>query len=279
MGYLDLAGFKSRSVMPSADVDGLVRLRWSRNTPDALPSTITPETKVADVVVTGAVLFMLLTMGASVAHDAANYATITISKRTQGGAPVVIGSLDTHATDLPPGLPVAIPVSAGAITAEDVLTLSISKSGTGVAIPTFVLELRPSPSFFESAEVMIAAQIDSRLRKRYDVPFASPVPEAVLRWETALLTRYFMGRRGFNPGSEQDKAMILDAATTAEAEMKEAADSKDGLFELPLTQGANPDVTGVTKGAPLGYSETSPYVWTDIQACEGHFEDGLGRGQ
>jgi len=49
----------------------------------------------------------------------------------------------------------------------------------------------------------------------------------------------------------------------AVAELKEAADSKDGLFDLPLR--ADTTATGVSKGGPRGYSEASPYTNLDRQ--------------
>ncbi len=53
--------------------------------------------------------------------------------------------------------------------------------------------------------------------------------------------------------------------------MKEAADSAEGLFELPLR--ADLETSGVSKGGPLGYTEASPYRWTDRQADDGRNED------
>jgi hypothetical protein len=116
-----------------------------------------------------------------------------------------------------------------------------------------------------------SGEINDRLRKRYATPFAAPPPRIVLRWLRTLATPDIFRRRGCNPSDptlllyEKDK----DAAL---AELREAADAKDGLFELPLRDDAQ-GTPGVTAGGPLGYSETSPYRWTDQQAEDGHNED------
>ncbi len=110
------------------------------------------------------------------------------------------------------------------------------------------------------------AWINGRLIKRYAVPFAAPVPEIVLGWLTKMVTPSVYIKRGWNGTSEQDQE-ILTAEKTAREEVKEAANSEEGLFELPLRQD-RPDVSAVSAGGPLGYSEPNPYVWTDRQAEE-----------
>ncbi len=119
----------------------------------------------------------------------------------------------------------------------------------------------------------------ARLAKRYDVAtMAAAPPEITFIWLTALVTFDAYGRRGFNPSSESDRASILDPYVEAKAEVKEAADAQNGLFDLPLLSTNSPSASGVTRGGPLGYSETGPYVWTDQQACIGSREDASGRG-
>jgi hypothetical protein len=99
---------------------------------------------------------------------------------------------------------------------------------------------------------------------------STPVPASALGWLVALVDVDLWMRRGTNP---QDPliVMAIDARERAAAEIKEAADSKDGLFDLPTN-----DVAGdsaVTQGGPLSYSEPSPYVWTDIQRQNGRAAD------
>lgn len=117
------------------------------------------------------------------------------------------------------------------------------------------------------------AWIEGRLRKRYAIPFdaASP-PETARAWLTALVTVAAYQRRGWNPASAENE-LIIQAAATAREEIKEAADSDVGLFDLPRREDAA-EGSGVERGGPFGYSEASPYVWTTGQAEAGRSEDG-----
>lgn len=111
-----------------------------------------------------------------------------------------------------------------------------------------------------------SSYVNDQLKKRYAVPFdTSSPPATVLRWLVDLVTFDAYRKLGFSPTSAQDVAAIVDPMTRALEQLKEAADSKDGLFELPLRNDAQ-DVSGVARGGPLGYSEASPYTWTDLQA-------------
>lgn len=116
--------------------------------------------------------------------------------------------------------------------------------------------------------------IDSRLRKRYAVPFAIP-NETVKEWLTRIVTVRCFLRRGVDPNDAQFEA-IKEDADLALAEIKEAADSETGLFELPLLDAG--DTSAVSKGGPYGYSEQSPYVWMDGQESTGRDEDRNGSG-
>lgn len=107
-----------------------------------------------------------------------------------------------------------------------------------------------------------SAWIDSRLRKRYDAPFASPYPVAVQNWLARIVTHRCYLKRGIDPTDAQSTA-IKDDADAAMKEIQEAADSDKGLFDLPLR--ADTTAPGITKTAPLGYCEQSPYTWTIVQ--------------
>lgn len=132
-----------------------------------------------------------------------------------------------------------------------------------------------APGFLAQRLTDWSRYIDTRLRKRYAVPFATPTPLILCEWLTALVTKDAYAKRGFALDSAQDKAVIVDPADRALAEIKEAADSNEGLFDLPLKENGV-DASGVTKGGPFGYSEQSPYRWTDKQAKAGRSDDGLG---
>ncbi len=117
-------------------------------------------------------------------------------------------------------------------------------------------------------------KIDSRLRKRYAVPFAEP-NETVKEWLTQIVTLRLFLKRGVDANDEQFETIRQDAQD-ALAEIKEAADSEEGLFDLPLLDAA--DGSAISKGGPLGYGEASPYVWTDRQVATARDEDGAGEG-
>lgn len=129
--------------------------------------------------------------------------------------------------------------------------------------------------YLEALSAGAKADVEARLKKRYVVPFddvgvvggPNPLPEIVVRWMTRIMTPEAYRARGYDP---QDST--LDSAEKdrerAYEEIKEAADAKDGLYDLPLrTDSASAGIIGV----PLGYSEPSPYDWTDKQI------DALGR--
>jgi len=118
-------------------------------------------------------------------------------------------------------------------------------------------------TFVASRLAIGTSEINGLLRKRYATPFVDPVPEVVLGWLTDIVTPEIYERRGWNPGDAQSQ-LIIDAATRARAQMKEAADSVTGLWELPLRENTTAD--GISKGGPLVYSEQSPWTWTDVQA-------------
>jgi hypothetical protein len=133
--------------------------------------------------------------------------------------------------------------------------------------------LESNHSGFLDARLEVGTSIiNARLAKRYAVPFEDPVPEIVLGWLVAIVTPKAYQKRGWNP-SDQQSAQILADATEALEQMKEAADSEVGLFDLPVRADLE-DTSGVSKGGPLGYTEMSPYVWTDLQVEVGSIEDG-----
>jgi hypothetical protein len=97
---------------------------------------------------------------------------------------------------------------------------------------------------------------------------ATPVPEIVLNWLQLYVTYDLYKKRGANPADPQMQ-WLIDDVNKAEAELKEAADSKDGLFDLPSSEDEG---SAITTAGPLAYTETSPYKWTNK-------ERGIGRRQ
>jgi hypothetical protein len=133
-----------------------------------------------------------------------------------------------------------------------------------------------NPGYIEARSGIHQDWLEAVLAKRYAIPFTDPVPGIVKGWIVALVTPEVYGRRGFNPSLAELQPM-LDASTRAVAEVKEAANSQTGMFELPLREGG--DIAGsVTKGGPQFYSETSPYVSMTIERCNASREDSSGRG-
>lgn len=111
----------------------------------------------------------------------------------------------------------------------------------------------------------VSAYFDSRLAKRYAAPFREPYPDVLIDQVARVVAYRLTLKRGFNPSSEQDQ-LIEKEKDEALAWLKEAADSKDGLIELPARQATPPDVAAVNAGGPLAYSEPDPYTWTTLQA-------------
>jgi hypothetical protein len=123
-----------------------------------------------------------------------------------------------------------------------------------------------------------SAWLDSRLKKRYAAPFAAPpnTPPVVLGWLVRILDAELYLKIGINPRDEQAATVVQERAADAKAEVKEAADSKEGLFELPL-RADTPAATDITRAGPLGYTEQSPYSWTIVQR-DAAADEGQGIG-
>lgn len=133
------------------------------------------------------------------------------------------------------------------------------------------------PPFIEQTLQDWTAYINDRLKKRYAVPFNEPVPFTVKKWLKDLATKTCYDKRGRNPASQQDQDAIEKPYDQAVTEVKEAADAKDGLFDLPLLDSA-PGASAVVNASPLFYSETSPYVGADIEARDGKNDDATISG-
>lgn len=149
-------------------------------------------------------------------------------------------------------------------------------------LATFTLQSPMPPDDIAALETLVSgyveariaywsAYIDARLRRLYAVPFAT-TPGIVAGWIVALVTFDCYSKRGFNPSSDQDTAAIVEPRTRALDELKEAADSQNGLFDLPLVEGA--DTSAGTKATPLVYTETDPYAWQDASFANGTCEGG-----
>lgn len=134
----------------------------------------------------------------------------------------------------------------------------------------------------------IGAMLDSRLAKRYAVPFGgdpsltgerSDVPYILEEWITAILTARMYAKRGVNPSSGElwFTEMVIEPMKLAAAQITEAANSETGLFDLPLKESLAPS-GGATRGGPKMYTESGPYTWTDVQVDTAREEDESGSG-
>lgn len=111
-----------------------------------------------------------------------------------------------------------------------------------------------------------SSKICARLVKRYAVDFTDPgpTPDVVLGWLGALVDHDVQEYVGGTPEGRED-AWIVKRAEQADAEIKEAADSETGLFELPLR---NTDALGnsaINKGGPFVRKYLTPFkFWQAI---------------
>lgn len=117
-----------------------------------------------------------------------------------------------------------------------------------------------------------SAWINARLAKRYATPFqpAPNTPETITGWLEALVTWEVYLKRGVDPlnGQVQDAKGRHD---DAKKEILDAVDLERARPELPLRNDS--DAHGVVKGAPLAYTEASPYTWTTVQRDAAADED------
>jgi len=134
-------------IATQTQVLGTPNQSWQKAAADASAATATAETPVGRVgaaVTLGTIYYVPL---AALTADNSNYATITVSKRTGAGGAVTVASVTTQITgsgNWTAFVPVAIPISAGSLAAGDVLTVAITKTGSGVVVPAGVLEIYQS---------------------------------------------------------------------------------------------------------------------------------------
>lgn len=272
---LTVSDLRKRAIMPAADLRRLLGLQWKKQIDDASASAATAEASVGVVDDAANLIQVLLVPAKPLTADAVNNATISLWKRTNGGAAVLLASVTSSAISWTTGAPVALTIAAAPIAAGDALSVTITKAGTGVVVPAFELFTILDVNFVTTAIDDVTDEMISRLAKRYAPPTAakpwpSPVANVLQRWAATLVTRVLYHKRGFSPASEDDAKAIEDAADAVEAKLKEAADGKDGLFEIALADDGKESVTMPTPGA---YAEASPYTASRLQRKAGRLED------
>jgi hypothetical protein len=272
---LTVEELRARAILPVADLRRALGLQWRKVADDALAANATLETIFGQWNDAGDVLELVFVPSKGLVADISNNATINVYKRTAGGDPELVGSTSTDSLGWTASAPVPLAISSSALAAGDVLSVEITKAGSGVIVPAGELFATLAPNFVTLTIDDWTSEIVARLAKRYTPPtdakpWPAPVTNILKRWATKLVARDLYAKRGFSPSSEQDKAAIEDAAAEVEAKLKEAADGQNGLFELSLGDAGEDDVE---RGAPLSYAEQSPYTAMSNQRRAGRLED------
>lgn len=143
------------------------------------------------------------------------------------------------------------------------LTVAEFRDRTVMAPQDVDLVESKAPGFIDCQIAIKQEMLDARLRKRYSVPFVGTVNEAIKGWLTRIVTPEVMRKRGAR-ADDPMMVQVIDGAAEAVTEIKEAADSQIGLYDLPLT--GTTGVSGIAYGGPRAYAEQSPYTWKKIQA-------------
>lgn len=126
---------------PAGTVKNSMRRTYSENYSDAATAgTAVTETVHANVQRAGKVVAAKLSAPIAVTANDTNYATVTVSKRTGAGGAVVIASRTTQITggsgNIVAFVPVTLTLTAAnqLLAAGDVLTVAVTKTGSGVAL-------------------------------------------------------------------------------------------------------------------------------------------------
>lgn len=153
--------------------------------------------------------------------------------------------------------------------------LTVNELKTLITVPSSHVDRceEVAPGYVASQLVYWSGYIDSRLRKRYAVPFAEP-SATVRGWLARMVTPRLEVKIGVRP-TDQQFAWIEADAKGAFDELAEAADAEKGLYDLPLLGDAGESGLG-ERGSKV-YSEQSPYVGFDVQADIARAQDD-GRG-
>lgn len=255
--YLDVAGFKRRSVMPPGDVGTVEQRR---------PGFIAAALSRAQSHVNTRLrkrYGLSLPFGAQPAQPIAS-GTGPIPVVTLVGTPLV-GSIEVVLKCTTPGAlgvsMVELSIDGGQTFGKPFATgASVALPGTGLsALFSALMPDGVTPALYGGDNVWHAA---------------TPVPEQILWWMTQIVTPEAYRARGVNPQDPQI-AQVEEDRTTALAQLLEAANGDTGLLDLP----ANEDgPSAISTGGPGGYTEESPYVWIDIQRDDARGEDRARTG-
>lgn len=135
----NLAGGEQALTDPATAINGLFTRTYSESAANSVAATAVTESILEDVRRAGIVKTVTVTAPIAVTGDPTNNAVITVSKRTiaagAAGSAVTIATFTTTA-NLVAFVPFVVPLTAANVLvgAADVLTYSIAKGGTGVAL-------------------------------------------------------------------------------------------------------------------------------------------------
>ena len=252
--YLDLAGFKRRTVIPEEYIEHVESVQngyvaqmiasWSSYINGRLRKRYGNNGKTNHLPL-GQVAPPLLSSGT-------NPPSVTLTGRP------TLGSMQTQ-----------IIITTGGDLGTAIFKWSFDGGltfTTGVATAPSVILNCPTPPFVTGMTANFSAG-------PYDVSNVyvadPPVVEDVLMGLVTLVNPDILRRHGVSYTDPQ-MVIFMDERKRVMDELKEIADGKDGLWDLPLNEDSD---SAITTGGPLGFSDASPYAWTDRQAVHGSRQD------
>ena len=141
MGLMD----KSATYLPDVArlMQGVPAQAWQKSAADGAAATATAETPIGQCGAACTISAIRIVPQAALTGDNANNATILIQKRTGAGGPTTVATITTTVANgnWVAFVPVNIPLTTANVLAGDVLTVTISKGGTGVVVPALQLEI------------------------------------------------------------------------------------------------------------------------------------------
>lgn len=145
------------------------------------------------------------------------------------------------------------------------------------ALPSTVVDGIESktPGWLRAQIVGVSARIEARLGKRYGT-WNEPYPEALKQWVVDIVSANAWLKRGMSQTDDSFQE-YKGRHDQAYLEIKEAADSDAGLFDIPESVSGG-TTTGIEYGGSHCYSEQSPYAGFDRQAKTARGEDRGGGG-
>ena len=255
--YLDLAGFQARSLMPATDITTV--------------ETVQTGFTVARIAVWSSWINARLRKRYGNSPSAGNALPLGQQPPALVAAGTNPPSLTLTGRPVLGSMQVRIAVQTGG--AVGTATFLWSSDGSTPSLGPLIFS-SAAPVVLGTTGVSVSCPSGATFSADNVYAAAPPVPETVLGWIVALVTVDLYRKRGVNPQDPQIDLLVKEAER-AFAEIKEAADSKEGLFDLPASEDVD---SAVTTGGPMGYSEQSPYVWADRELHAARNEDDQGRG-